>query len=175
MAAREMAFLESMIRRASNSGFHLKLLNFYLRFLIPFNGPHGVKVAQISPQKVQIRLPYITPNLNHLRGQHACALALAAELSSGILLLQHFPPSEYRLVMQKLTVEYGRQGRGNAVALSDLALQPAFDAARAELDATGRAALAMAAEVREDAAAGEELCRAELIWQLKRWDAPAPS
>ena len=109
-----------LIRSAQTSRFGLWKLNFLLKRLIPFNRPHGIKIIDLTANRVEVLLPMKNANLNHLKGLHACGLATAAEFSSGFLLLSRLGIENYRLIMQSLEVEYFYQGKTDARAIYEL-------------------------------------------------------
>lgn len=76
---------------------------------IPFNIPHKFKFIEISQQKTLLKLPFIKKNKNHLGGVHACAVATLGEYPAGLTLIKKFGFSKYRLVMQRIQVEYFKQ------------------------------------------------------------------
>ena len=82
--------------------------------MVPFNGPHKLKVESVSSKHLKVKLPYRKKNLNHLNGLHACAMATLAEVCSGLLLISNLNPKKYRLILQKLDMEYFYQGKTNA-------------------------------------------------------------
>src|SRR5688572_1911814 len=104
------------IERAKYSKFSLWLLNNGLARMIPFNRPHGFKILQIGDFDITIRLPYKRSNLNHIRGIHACALATVSEFSTGLLLISKLGFDKYRIIMQRLEMDYHYQGKMDALA-----------------------------------------------------------
>src|SRR5437870_4782009 len=92
-----------IFEKAKHSRFFLYLLNIILRYAIPFNKPHGIKITDVHEGGVSVRLPYKRKNLNHLKGIHACALATMAEYTSGISLLTAIG-TDYRLIMKNINV-----------------------------------------------------------------------
>src|SRR6187402_1605157 len=100
-----------LFKKAAHSGFFLKLLNVTLSRLIPFNGPHRLHIEKIEDDSLEISLPYIRRNLNHLKGLHACALAALSEYTCGLMLSRKLPPGEFRLIMKELNMTYHYQGR----------------------------------------------------------------
>lgn len=100
-----------ILLRAYTSAFWLKVFNFIMNFKIPFNAPHRFKIQKISEEEIQVRLPYIRKNLNHLNGIHACALATASEYACGLLIISRLNPDRYRLIMRSLHMDYVKQGK----------------------------------------------------------------
>lgn len=111
---------EQLLAKAKESSFWLWVMNRALLFAIPFNKPHGLKVQEVSDEKVKVSLPYKRKNLNHLKGLHACALATAGEYASGLLLLSQLGMKKYRLIMESIEVKYHYQGKKTAYAVYEL-------------------------------------------------------
>jgi acyl-coenzyme A thioesterase PaaI-like protein len=103
--------LNRYIDRARTSSFHLWVLNFGLNYVVPFNKPHGFEVMSVSDFSVKTKIPYKKKNFNHIRGLHACALATISEFTTGLLLLYKLGPHKYRLIMQRLEMDYHYQGK----------------------------------------------------------------
>lgn len=108
--------LPELIARARTSAFSRWWLNTILRWKIPFNRPHGFRVAPLREGGIAVHVPYWRINLNHIRGIHACCLATAAEYCSGLALLEHLDATRYRLIMKTLHMEYHYQAKASARA-----------------------------------------------------------
>ena len=63
-----------------------------------------------------MRIPNWRINRNHIRGIHACCLATAAEMCSGLSVLEQLDPKQYRLIMRSLHMEYHFQAKKDATA-----------------------------------------------------------
>jgi len=105
-----------LIEKAKHSSFYRWLLNVLLSRIIPFNRPHGFEIISITENSISIRLPYKKKNLNHVRGLHACALATLSEFTTGFLLISRLGMNTYRLILQKLEMDYHYQGKTDAFA-----------------------------------------------------------
>jgi acyl-coenzyme A thioesterase PaaI-like protein len=105
-----------LLIKARNSGFYRWILNRALDRMIPFNRPHGFEVIEIEDFTLKTLLPYRRKNLNHIRGLHACALATVSEFTTGFLLISKLDPKKFRLIMQRLEMDYHYQGKMNAIA-----------------------------------------------------------
>lgn len=96
-------------------------LNAVFRRILPFNAPHGIRVKSFADGAVSVRLPARRSNRNHLNGMHACAIATACEFCSGLAVLSRFNMKSYRLIMNKLDVEYVRRpARGHCLAMAEV-------------------------------------------------------
>jgi len=102
---------ERLLQGASKPGFNRWKLNVGLWKMIPFNYPHRLKLSGVTDTEVHVKIPFIRKNKNHVGTVHACCQATAAEYSSGMSILRHFSPKEYRLLMQNISVEYTYQAK----------------------------------------------------------------
>jgi acyl-coenzyme A thioesterase PaaI-like protein len=103
--------LNSILDKAKNSSFYLYLLNIVLRRIIPYNAPHRFKVEKVNEESLEVSIPFIKKNKNHINGIHACALATLCEYISGLSLARALPPENYRLILQTIHVDYHYQGK----------------------------------------------------------------
>lgn len=108
--------IQKIAAKAEKSGFYKWIMNQILWRVVPFNRPHGFWVNRLTSETCEIKIPYKRNNRNHLKGLHACGLATAGEYSSGLLLLFHLDPKEYRLIMKTLKADYFYQGKMAASA-----------------------------------------------------------
>jgi acyl-coenzyme A thioesterase PaaI-like protein len=162
-----MLNLESIVKKAQHSSFHLWLLNVGLHRMIPFNKPHGFRVTAIGDDHIKIVLPYRKKNFNHIRGLHACALATLTEFSSGFLLIMKLGMKKYRIILKKLTMEYHYQGKTNAVAefrLSDAWMRENIFSVLSNQEST-----LVSCEVRILDSQGNHLTTGIVEWQIKEW------
>ncbi len=112
--------LKTLAQKAQHHSFYRWLLSFQLNRVVPFNKPHGFKITAISLHELTVELPYKKRNWNHVKGLHACALATLAEVSSGFLLILNLNPKKYRLILERLEMDYHYQGKMAAVARFNL-------------------------------------------------------
>jgi acyl-coenzyme A thioesterase PaaI-like protein len=160
--------IQKLVSRAQSSGFYKALLNFGLARMIPFNAPHGFKVTDIGSNHIQVALPYKKRNFNHIRGLHACAMATVSEFTTGFLLVSKLDPKKYRLIMQRLEMDYHYQGKMNASAsfraddnwLSDEIYTPLKNAV----------SVVVICEVKIHDVQGNHLSTGKVHWQIKSWD-----
>jgi acyl-coenzyme A thioesterase PaaI-like protein len=154
--------------KAGRSRFYLWLLNRGLRRMIPFNKPHGFRIVEIGKYKVRIMLPYRNVNLNHIRGLHACALATVSEYATGFVILSNLDPRKYRLILQRLEVDYYYQAKTDAYAdyeISEAWLREVVVEPLQSLDAVMVPARVKVMDVK-----GNHLTSAVVTWQIKSWD-----
>ncbi|MCX7124668.1 MAG: DUF4442 domain-containing protein [Gammaproteobacteria bacterium] len=115
-----MQILFNLIQKAEKSKLNLWLLNRVMNKAVRFNKPHGFRVIKISADQVQTFAPYHKKNFNHVRGIHACALATVGELAAGLVLMTHFSPKEYRVIMSKIEIDYHYQAKKDITATASL-------------------------------------------------------
>ncbi|MCC6839173.1 MAG: DUF4442 domain-containing protein [Flavobacteriales bacterium] len=160
--------LPHLLERARTSNLHRWLLNAGLRWSIPFNRPHGFRVVPLADGGLRVDVPYKRANRNHIRGIHACCLATAAELCSGLALIGRLDPRRYRIIMGALQVEYHWQAKARAHAV----FQVPGDAWKAEvlepLQREGRAVFTAVVLLHD--ARGNHLATGRIHWQIKAWE-----
>ena len=159
--------LQRLLKKAESSSWYLWLLNRGLSYVIPFNGPHRFEVEKIGPSSVTVKLPYRRSNFNHIRGIHACALATVSEFTTGLLLIKRLDPTKYRLIMQKMEMDYHYQGKMHAIAnfeLSDEWLESEIVAPLRNAES-----VVVICEVRIHDVAGNHLTTGRIHWQIKDW------
>lgn len=111
-----MMNLNKAVEKAKTSSFYRRLLNIALDRMIPFNRPHRFRIIEIGEDHITTLIPYRKRNFNHIRGLHACALATLSEFTTGFLLLTKLDAKKYRLIMQRLEMDYHYQGKTNGKA-----------------------------------------------------------
>lgn len=159
---------ERILDKAKSSRVHLWLLNRMLARMIPFNSGHGYTITHIDDDEVRCTLPLKRRNLNHIRGLHACALATLAEFTTGFRLLTRLGMTRYRIIMQKIEMEYFYQGKTDALAafrtddgwLEENVLQPLQH----------DDAVVVQCEIEIHDAEQNHLCTGRVSWQVKEWD-----
>ena len=156
-----------LLEKAKHSAFYLKVLNWSLGRMIPFNTPHGFKIYEIEDFRLKIIIPYRRINFNHIRGLHACALATISEFATGFLLLSNLDMKKYRLIMQRLEMDYHYQGKMDAFAefriseewLSENIINPLQT----------QEAVVVPCEVKIHDSKGNHLTTGKVFWQIKEW------
>jgi len=161
-------YLPRLIKNARTSERWLMVLNRMMRLLIPFNGPHGVKILKIGNNIVRTSAPYQRKNFNHIRGVHACAIATIGEFSAGLTLLSRLDPSRYRLIMSHLEVEYLYQAKKDIVAETHLEEDELHDDILTPLQEKTSIYKTMDTLVTD--IDGRKIARVRTKWQVKSWD-----
>ena len=156
-----------LIERAKTSRLYLRLLNYGLHRAIPFNSPHKFEVVEIKDWEVKIMLPYIRKNLNHVKGLHACALATVSEFTTGMTLITKLSAKKYRLILQRLEMEYHFQGKMDAfgtfaVSREWLEQQIVEPLKNAE-------SVVVPCEIKIHDRKGNHLTTGKVYWQIKDW------
>ena len=159
--------VSKLIERAHHSAFYRWLLNIGLQYRIPFNKPHGFRIVKIGEHEIQILIPYKRKNLNHIRGLHACALATISEYASGLLLISKLGFDRYRIIMQRLEVDYHYQGKSDAVA--EFLISPEWLHATITEPLESQESVVVPCEVRIHDNGGRHLTTAKIYWQIKKW------
>ena len=153
--------------KARHSGFYRWLLNWSLDRMIPFNKPHGLRVIEIGNNHLKTLLPYRKKNFNHIKGIHACALATVSEFTTGFLLVSKLDAKKYRLIMQRLEMDYHYQGKMDAVAEFSISDQ------RMESDIynplRNKESVVVNCQVKIHDIKGNHLTTGNVYWQIKDW------
>ena len=157
----------AVLQKAKSSAFYLKVLNWSLNRMIPFNKPHGFKIIEITDYKLKTLIPYRKSNFNHIRGLHACSLATISEFTTGFLLVSKLDSKKYRLIMQRLEMDYHYQGKMDATAEFEISEAWMQDTIYTPLH-SGESVVAIC-EVRIHDMKGNHLTTGKVYWQIKDW------
>jgi hypothetical protein len=156
-----------ILQKAQHSGFYRWILNRSLDQMIPFNKPHGFAVVEIGDFRLKTIIPYKRRNFNHIRGLHACALATISEFTTGFLLVSKLDPKKFRLIMQRLEMNYHYQGKMDAFA--------EFTISQQWLDVNiftplkSNDAVVVPCEIKIHDRQGNHLTTGLVYWQIKDW------
>ena len=158
---------DEILLKARSSKFHRWLLNWSLSRMIPFNKPHGFKVVEVDEFRLKTLMPYKRSNFNHIKGLHACGLATISEFTTGFLLLSSLDMKKYRIIMQRMEMDYHYQGKMDATAeftisadwLQEKVIQPLHT----------QEAVVVPCEVKIHDAKGNHLTTGKVFWQIKDW------
>lgn len=157
-----------LFEKAKTSKRHLSLLNFGLARMIPFNKPHGFKIIGITDWSVEVKIPYKRINFNHIKGIHACALATASEYSTGLVLLNKLNPKEYRIIMQKMEMQYHYQAKKDTVVRFEIDEEWLKSQVLDPLEQ--EEAIIVNCEVYAHDQEGNHLTTGNIFWQIKPWN-----
>ena len=156
-----------IIEKAKHSPFYLRLLNWSLNRMVPFNKPHGFKVVELGEYNLKTLLPYKKKNFNHIRGLHACALATISEFTTGFLLISRLDAKKFRLIMQRLEMDYHYQGKMNATA--EFSVSEAWFSENIYGPLATADAVVVPCEVKIHDEQGNHLTTGKVFWQVKNW------
>lgn len=159
--------LPLLLSKARTSGHWRWRLNFLLPWAIPFNRPHGFKVHPLPAGGISVRIPNWRVNRNHIKGIHACALATAAEMCSGLSVSEQLDPKKYRLIMRSLHMEYHYQAKQDAVAtcvpgsaeIAEKVIEPLTKS-----DSVDYLSTVLVKDI-----GGNHLATGTVTWQVKEW------
>lgn len=157
----------TLVQKAKSSAFYLWVLNAALNRMIPFNKPHGFKVVEITDFTIKTLLPYKRKNFNHIRGIHACAMATVSEFTTGFLLISNLDAKKYRLIMQRLEMDYHYQGKMNAFATFSISQNWLKEKVYNPL--LTQEAVLIPCEVKIHDKEGNHLTTGTVHWQIKDW------
>jgi acyl-coenzyme A thioesterase PaaI-like protein len=158
---------EKIVVKAKTSRLYLWLLNRLLPRMIPFNAGHGYTITHFDDSEVRVRLPLKRRNLNHIRGLHACALATLAEFTTGFRLLTRLGAGKYRIIMERIEMEYFYQGKTDAFAFCRTDEQWVEERVLNPLKHGDSVVVDCEIEVHD--ANRNHLCTGRVFWQVKEW------
>lgn len=157
----------TFIQKAKTSAFYRTILNFALDRMIPFNKPHGFKIVEITDYSLKTFLPYRRKNFNHIKGIHACAMATVSEFTTGFLLISRLDAKKYRLIMQRLEMDYHYQGKMDAYASFTISEEWLKEKIYEPL--LNQDAVLIPCEVKIHDKKGNHLTTGTIFWQVKDW------
>ena len=135
--------------------------------MVPFNKPHGFEVVDLGDHHVKILIPYRRSNLNHIKGLHACALATISEYATGLLLLSKLGFEKYRIIMQRLEMDYHYQGKSDSFA--EFALTDDWIESFIKSPLEIQESVVVKLEVKVNDSQGKHLTTGNVHWQIKKW------
>lgn len=156
-----------MIEKAKHSAFYLTLLNWALYRMVPFNKPHGFKIVEIADYRLKTIMPYKRRNFNHIRGLHACGLATISEFATGFLLLSSLDMKKYRMILQRLEVNYLYQGKMDATA--EFTISKEWMEEKIIKPLQSQDTVVVPCEVKIHDIKGNHLTTGVVYWQFKEW------
>jgi len=158
---------QQILQKAKNSAFYRKVLNWSLNRMIPFNKPHGFKIVELDDYRLKTLIPYQRKNFNHIRGLHACALATISEFTTGFLLVNRLDGKKYRLIMQRLEMDYHYQGKMDAYA--EFSISEEWLSEHVYEPLKNQDAVVVTCEVKIHDAKNNHLTTGKVFWQIKDW------
>ena len=161
-----MEKLFQLIKKSEHSKKYLWLLNRIMNHTVRFNKPHGFQVIKIAPDFVQTFAPYHKKNFNHVRGIHACAIATVGELAAGLLLMNHFSPKDYRVIMSNINIDYHYQAKKNITATATIAADEKENVMQ-RLKELQKTTQMIVTEIKDDD--HQAIATVQSTWQIKAW------
>lgn len=159
--------LNSLVSKAQKSRFYRWLLSYQLNHTVPFNAAHKFKIIRVSQQQLLVKLPYRKSNLNHVKGLHACALATLAELTSGFLLVIKLNPKKYRIILQRLEMDYHYQAKSSVSA--NFKMSPNWYEENVSLPLQSAEKIMLPLEVKIYDEEQNHIATGTAHWQIKDW------
>jgi len=159
---------DRILQKAKGSAFYRRILNWSLDRMIPFNKPHGFRLMEIGDNHLKTLIPYRKKNFNHIRGLHACALATISEFTTGFLLVSKLDAKKYRLIMQRLEMDYHYQGKMDATA--EFSAPDHWLASMIYEPLKNQDAVVVVCEVKIHDIHGNHLTTGKVHWQIKNWE-----
>jgi len=156
-----------ILQKAKHSSFYLMVLNWSLNRMIPFNKPHGFKVVEIGDYSLKTLMPYRKSNFNHIRGLHACGLATISEFTTGFLLLSSLDMKKYRIIMQRMEMNYHYQGKIDATA--EFVISKEWLEEHVIKPLQTQETVVVPCEVKIHDIKGNHLTTGTIFWQFKDW------
>ncbi len=160
--------LPTLLAKARTSGLTRWWLNAVMPWTVPFNRPHGFKVEPLPSCGISVRIPNWRINRNHINGIHACALATAAEMCSGLSVLEQLDPKKYRLIMRSLHMEYHYQAKQEALATCVPTVSEIEEKVVRPLQAQDSVEYTSTVMVNDKS--GNHLATGTVTWQVKEWE-----
>jgi len=160
--------LQKVAQKAQSSKRYLWMLNFFLSRFVPFNKAHRFKVVSIGDNHLWVEAPYRKSNFNHLKGIHACAQATIAEISSGLLLISLLNPKDYRLILQKLELEYLYQAKTDIIAKYEIEDEWLQEHVLKPLKVSDKIFIDCPISLYDEK--GNKVSQALARWQIKNWN-----
>lgn len=156
-----------IIEKAKHSAFWRWVLNQSLYRMVPFNRPHKFQVVEIGDHLLKALIPYRKSNFNHIRGLHACALATISEFTTGFLLLSRLDIKKYRLIMQRIEMDYHFQGKMDAFA--EFKTSDEWFQQQIILPLKTQDAVIVPCEIKIHDVKGNHISTGKVFWQIKDW------
>lgn len=159
--------LNSLFAKAKHSKFYLWLLNVVLLKTVPFNKPHALKVTRIGDDDLTITAYPKRNNQNHIKGIHACLLATMCEYVSGLSLLTHFSPKEFRIILKSIHMTYHYQAKTAVSVTFKITKQQIEEEILKPLKTQEAVFREFAVEAYDTN--NNHICTGLINWQIKAW------
>ena len=134
---------------------------------VPFNKPHQLKVLKIGDGELTIGAENKRFNQNHIKGIHACLLATLCEYASGLTLLLHLPPKDYRIILKSIQMTYHFQAKKNVRVNFKLSAKEVEQNFILPLQTQDAMFHEFTVEVHDEDK--NHICTGLINWQIKAW------
>jgi acyl-coenzyme A thioesterase PaaI-like protein len=146
----------------------LEALDKVMTFAVPFNAPHAFKLLKVTPEEVQIKMPFLFVNKNHVGGMHATAIATLGEYCAGMVLASRLGTKTYRFILSELNTKYFYQGKTTLIGsaqLDEIKIENAIN----ELNSPeGKTLIQMMTSIKDKN--HKLVAEVTTLWQLKNWE-----
>jgi acyl-coenzyme A thioesterase PaaI-like protein len=95
------------------------LLSAAMPQIIPSAGGLGLRVEEVTDERVRIEVPLKRRTRNHVGALYFGVQMTAAELTAGLWLLRRFPPTRYRSLVKRVEADFRSQGRAAVYAVCE--------------------------------------------------------
>ena len=162
-----MESLNALVEKAKHSKFYLWVLNVMLLKTVRFNKPHQLRVLTIGNDEIIIGAANKSFNQNHIKGIHACLLATLCEYVSGLSLLLHLSPKEYRIILKNIHMTYHYQAKSNVHVVFKLTKEEVEQNVIAPLKTNEAVFREFKVDVYD--LDKNHICTGLINWQIKAW------
>ena len=131
---------------------------------VPFLSTAGLRFETISHETVRVSLRNRRPVQNHIKGIHACAMALLAETATGFAVQMNIPDDKL-ILLKSMNIQYTKRAEGNMYAVAHVS-----DEMAERLQNEERGNFIVPCEVGDES--GEPPVMVEMVWAwvLKKKD-----
>ena len=105
--------------------------------------------------------------MNHIKGLHACALATLAEYTTGLTLISCLDPQSYRIIMQKIYMEYFYQGKKDAFATFSISEDWLSTNILHKMESDSQVIVPLVIDIYDSE--NNKLATGKISWQIKSW------
>jgi hypothetical protein len=123
--------------------------------------------VEVGDNHLRTIIPYKKSNFNHIRGLHACGLATISEFTTGFMLISKLDMKKYRIIMQRLEMDYHYQGKMDAFA--EYRLEDAWMEKEIYEPLKTQDSVVLPFEMKILDANKNHLTTGKIFWQIKEW------
>ncbi|KLT72209.1 hypothetical protein PL75_09375 [Neisseria arctica] len=123
---------------------------------VPFLSTAGLRFEQLSRESVRVSIRNRRAVQNHIKGVHACAMALLAETATGFAVQMNVPDDKL-ILLKSMNIQYVKRSVGNMHAVARIS-----DEMAARLQTEERGNFVVPCEVGDES--GEPPVLVEMVW-----------